>query len=52
MNESWWLWHHPQEGLEGGSRQLQVYQPDFDAMKDYGREYLEYSAGARAGQPG
>lgn len=33
------MWH-PQEGLEGGSRELQIYQPDFDAMKDYGKVAL------------
>lgn len=41
MTGSWLMWHHPQEGLEGGSRELQVYQPDFGALKDYGTDYLE-----------
>jgi len=43
---------HLQEGLEGGSRELQACQPDLGAGEDYGAIHPECAHQAREGQPG
>ena len=43
---------HLQEGLEGGSRELQTCQPDLSVREDYGAIHPECTHQAREGQPG
>lgn len=43
---------HPQDGSEEWSRELQASQPDFNAEKSYGRDYLKCNHISQTGQPG
>jgi len=42
---------HLQEGLEGGSRELQACQRDLSIRKSYRADYLQYKHTAYTGQP-